>query len=104
MHGAFAYLVAIMAFVIVLNFVMLFMRLKRDRNKKPTKPAIEEEKAAISRHREIQRRLDREQEELTYHIQMQNKMFDMYELVRAKAADGGYEATDKEIKPESDLK
>jgi len=84
MHSAFAYLVAIIAFVIVLNFFMLFMRLRRDRYKKPDKAAMEEERAAIHRHKEIQRRLDREQEEMAYRVEMRNKTLELYKEVRKR--------------------
>ena len=47
MEGAFAYILAIVAFVIVLNFVMLMIRLKRDRYRKPAQPTVEEKKAAV---------------------------------------------------------
>ena len=95
MHSAFAYLIAIMAFVIVLNFVMLFMRIRRDHTKKPTNPALDEEAAAIRRHKEIQRNLDREQEYLAYSVEMKNKMLDLYEEVRRRAAAGEYESAEK---------
>ena len=86
MHAAFISLLAIVAFVIVLNFVMLFMRLKRDQSRKP-KQAVEEEKAALHREREIKRRIDQEQTELAYQHEMQNKMFDLYDQVRHQHSD-----------------
>jgi len=86
MNNVFAYLVAIIAFVIVLNFFMLFMRLKRDKAKKSAYPAAQEEQAAVHRHREIQRRLDREQEELAHIVEMRNKTFEIYAQVRKQAA------------------
>jgi len=86
MTSAFAYLVAVIFFVILLNFVVLFMRLRRDRYQRPTKPTMDEEQAAIRRHKEIQRRLDREQEELAYRVEMRNKTLDIYKEVRSKHA------------------
>jgi len=87
MSGAFAYLIAIVVFVIVLNFFMLFMRMKRDRKEKPSRLAILEQEASEHRHKEIQRRLDNEQEDLAYRVEMRNKMFDMYAQVRKNAAE-----------------
>ena len=86
MNTVFAYLVAIIAFVIVINFFMLFVRLKRNKSSKSSYPAAPEAKAAVHRHREIQRRLDREQEELAHIVEMRNKTFEIYAQVRKQAA------------------
>ncbi|MCL2227513.1 MAG: hypothetical protein FWB97_07795 [Oscillospiraceae bacterium] len=87
MESAFAFTIVILFFVVVLNFVMLYMRLKRDKKRKPTSPTMEEEQAALHRHREIQFRIDREQEQLAYRVEMRNKMLDLFEEVRRKSAE-----------------
>lgn len=85
MEGAFAYIVAIVFFVIALNFFFLYMRLKKDRYRKTGKVAIEEEKAAKLREKEIQRRLNREQEDAARFIELRNKTLDLYDQVRKRA-------------------
>ena len=87
MHVAFAYIIAIIGFVIVLNFVMLFFRLKRDRYRKPSREIREEAVAVLLRDHEIQRRLDREQEECAYQVEMRNKTLALYDEVRKRAAE-----------------
>ena len=86
MAGAFAYIIAIVAFVIVLNFVMLFFRLRRDRYRRPSRAAIEEEEAAALREREIWRRIDREQEAAAVRVELRNQTLELYEEVRRRAA------------------
>jgi len=86
MQGALAAVLAIIAFVIVLNFVMLFFRLRRDKYKKPSKEILEEKKAASLRDSEIRRRLDREQEDAVKFVQKRNRTLDLYDEVRRRAA------------------
>ena len=86
MGTAFAYILAIIAFVIVLNFVMLMFRLKRDRYNKPNKAAMEEEKAALIRDHQIRRRLDREEEDAAQRVELRNKTLELYDEVRRRAA------------------
>jgi predicted Holliday junction resolvase-like endonuclease len=86
MPGAFAYLVALVFFVIALNFYFLYRRLRRDRYRKPGKQAMEEKIAAELRAREIQRRLDREQEDMANRVELRNKTLELYEIVRKNAA------------------
>jgi len=83
---AFAYILAIIAFVIVLNFVMLMFRLRRDRYSKPNREAMEEEKAALLRDHEIRRRLDREEEDAAQRVELRNKTLELYDEVRRRAA------------------
>ena len=82
-----ATIVTIVVLVIVLNFVMLFIRLNRDRVRKPGRAAIEEEQAARWREKEMCRRLDREQEDAAHKVELRNKTLDLYEQVRRNAAD-----------------
>ena len=86
MGTAFAYILAIVAFVIVLNFVMLMFRLRRDRYQKPSREAIEEEKAVVLRDKEIRRRLEREENEALERVILRNKTLELYEEVRRRAA------------------
>jgi len=94
MEGAFAYMVAIIFFVIAFNFFFLYMRLKRDRTRtrKSGGVAMEEEKAVRLRDREIQRRLDREQEEAAQRVELRNKTLALYDQVRRRAAAAEKEA------------
>jgi len=86
MENAFAYVVAILFFVIALNFLMMFRRLKRDFPRKRKTVAILEREAAEIRDMTIQRRLERENEEAERYIELRNKTFELYEQVRQNAA------------------
>ena len=86
MGTALAYILAIVAFVIVLNFVMLMFRLRRDRYQKPNREAIEEEKAVVLRDNEIRRRLEREENEALERVILRNKTLELYDEVRRRAA------------------
>jgi len=86
MPTAFAYIIAIIGFVIVLNFVMLWFRLKRDRYRKPSRETVEEEKAIVLRNNEIKRRIAREQEDAAREVALRNQTLALYEEVRRRAA------------------
>jgi len=86
MNGIFAFLLVIVFLVISINFFMLYRRLRRERPGKPGKAAMQEKEAAKWRGREIQRRLDCEQEEAVRRVELRNKTFELYEQVRRKAA------------------
>ena len=101
MEAAFVYILAIVAFVIVLNFVMLMFRLRRDRYKKPSREALDEERAAIVRDHEIKRRLEREENEAIEFVEKRNKTFELYEEVRRRAAAREKEALDMNASRES---
>lgn len=83
--GPLGYLIAIIVFVIVGNFFLLFKRHKGDR-KPSKKPALSESAASRIRDREIQRRIDREQEDAARRVDLRNKTFELYEQVRKNAA------------------
>jgi len=86
MHAALPYVISIVAFVIVLNFVMLFFRLRRDRVKKPSRLSLDEERAALLRHNEIKRRIEREEKQALEHVELRNKTLELYDEVRRRAA------------------
>ena len=86
MSGIFTFLLTIIFLVISINFFMLYRRLRRDRPGKIGKAAMQEKEAAEWRGREIQRRLDREQEEAAKRVELRNKTFELYDQVRKKAA------------------
>ena len=96
MQGAFVYIIAIVAFVITLNFVMLFIRLRRDKYRKPSRETLEEAKAAELRDREIKRRLNREEEDALHQVELRNKTLDLYMAVRRRAAEREREATENQ--------
>jgi len=91
MGNTFVVLVAIIFFVIAINFFMLFARLKGTRPRKIEKAAMEEKEAVEWRDREIQRRLDREQEDAIKQIELRNKTLELYEQVRKEAAEAEQE-------------
>ena len=86
MSSTFIFIVAIVFFVIALNFFMLYVRLKRERHPKANRAAMEEKEAVEWRDREIQRRLDREQEEAVHCVELRNKTLELYEQVRRNAS------------------
>ena len=94
MKGTYAFLIAVVFFIVAINFFLLFIKLKRNRPRKSGKAAMEENEAAIWRDKEIQRRLEREQEDAKEYIDRQNKTFELYEQVRKNAAN--------EIEPKGD--
>jgi len=102
MHVAFAYIIAIVAFVIVLNFVMLFIRLKRDRYQKPSKDIIEEAKAVVLRDKEIRRRISREQEDAARDVELRNNTLKLYDEVRRRAEVRERKAEEDERKAENE--
>jgi len=77
-------ILAVVFLVIILNFIMLFLRLKRDRIRRPSKDVMDEKKAAEWREKEIKRRLDREQEEAAERVELRNKTLALYEEVRVR--------------------
>ena len=91
MGNAFAYILAIVIFVVVLNFVFLLMRLRRDRYTKPGK-ALQEETRSVFRDNEIQRRLDREEQDAAQYVELRNKTLALYDEVRRRAAAAEREA------------
>jgi len=86
MGGAFGSVIAIVFLVIIGNFIMLYVRLRRDLPRKPSRWALEEEEAAKLREREIYRRIEREQEDAIRRIELQNHTFELFEEVRRRAA------------------
>jgi len=86
MFGVYAFLVGIVFIVIVINFAMLYNRLKRDKKLKREGIAMSEPEASRWREKEIQRRLDREQEEAVKRVDLRNKTLELYEQVRRNAA------------------
>ena len=87
MNAALASVIALVALVLLMNFILLIYRLKRDSVRKPSKLALQEEQAAIYRENEIRRRLDREQADAVYRVEMRNKTLALYEEVRRRAAE-----------------
>ena len=85
MPFALGSILAVVFLVIVLNFVMLFIRLKRDRVRRPSKEVMEEAKAVILRDNEIRRQLDREELEAAEYVELRNKTLELYEEVRRRA-------------------
>ena len=89
MNSTLAFLIAIVFFVIALNFFMLFARLKGGIRPKSNRKAMDEKEAKAWRDREIQRRLDREQEEYANRVEKRNKTLELYKQVQKNAEDKG---------------
>jgi len=78
-------LIGIVFIVIAINFVMLYIRFKRDFPKKTSKKILEEDEAVIIREKAIHQKIEREQEEAERRVILQNKTLELYERVRRDA-------------------
>ena len=81
-----ASLIGIVFVVIAMNFIMLFIRFKRDFPSKSNRKAPDEASAAIIRDREVYYRIELEQEAAERRVELRNKTFALYEQVRRNAA------------------
>jgi len=79
------FLIAIVFFIVAINFFMLFFRLKKEGHHKTDRKAPGEAEASKWRAKEIQRRLDREQEDAVRRVELRNKTLELYEQVRKNA-------------------
>jgi len=86
MIPAFGSVVALVFIVIIVNFIMLYIRLKRDFPRKSGKKVPEEEEAMALRENEIQRRLALEKEAAERYLEQRAKTWELYEQVRKNAA------------------
>ena len=77
------YLIAVILIVMLGNAFFFYQHYKR--NRKPAVRSTTEEKAAVYREHEIQRRFDREQEEAAKRVELRNKTLALYEQVRRNA-------------------
>ena len=102
MPGPFAYVIVLVVFVIAINFFMLFFRLRRDRYRKPGRASVEEAQAARWREKELQRRLDREQEEAAHRVELRNNTLALYDQVRRNAAAREKEAAAVNVTPDDE--
>ena len=83
MQGMMGYLIAVIVIILLGNALFFYQHYKR--NRKPVVRSTTEEKAALYREHEIQRRIDREQEEAARHVELRNKTLALYEQVRKNA-------------------
>ena len=97
MTTAFVYILAIVIFVIVLNFIMLLFRLRRDRYVRPKRPVQDEAMAATYRGNEIRRRLDREEQDAAQYVELRNKTLALYDEVRRRAAAAERQAAAEQV-------
>ena len=79
-------IIAIVCIVVFMNFILLFLRMRKNSTRMPSRPALEEEKAVEQRDKVIQGRLDREQDEAEKYIMKRNKTLALYDEVRRRAA------------------
>jgi len=85
-NSTHAILIAVVFFIVAINFFMLFLRLRRDRHPKTEGKASEEKEAVKWRANAIQRRLHNELEDSARRVELRNRTLDLYEQVRKKAA------------------
>ena len=94
MNPALGSVIALVFIVIVINFIMLYIRLKRDLPRKSGKKALEEEEAMLLRTNEIQRRLTLENDAAERFLEHRAKTWELYEQVRRNAAEAKAGAVD----------
>jgi len=89
MEGSVGYLFAIVFLVIVVNLYIVFGRMgRRDRRrKKRSQPAADEVKQALWRDREIERRLEREQDGAMERVKLREETLALYDEVRRRHAE-----------------
>ena len=83
--NTFSFLLAIICLILVINAIMLYRRVRKDRNPKIVKKAMSEKEAVLQRDKEIWRRLDNEQEQAARQVELRNKTLELYEQVRKNA-------------------
>ena len=76
------YFFVIIALLVVVNFYLLFRRGRKGRN--VGKKATEARLAKVREHDDLVRKLNQEQAQAAKHVEMQNKMFEMFDEVRKK--------------------
>ena len=87
MGGSIAYIVAIVFIVLVLNIYLMFLRIRRgDRRKRTNRVAPDEKKQAVWRDREIERRIEREQDGALERVKLREETLALYEEVRRRHA------------------
>ena len=86
MNAAFGSLILIVFLVIIMNFVALFIRMKKHRSPygRRGKQSVEEEVATVVRDREVRRRLDLEQERIAKYLEQRKRLWALYEEVRQR--------------------
>jgi len=87
MDNALAYSLAIIFLVISVNFYLLvYRRMRGPRPRKPNRIAPSEARQAAWRDKEVQRRIDREQDDAYHRVQLRNETLALYDEVRRRAA------------------
>ena len=86
MNVLFGSLVGIVFLVIVMNFFVLFLRMKRNTSPygRKGKQAVQEDVAAVYRDNEVQRRIDLEQDRIAQYLEKREKTWALYEEVRRR--------------------
>jgi hypothetical protein len=85
-QNAVAYLIAIIALILMMNLFFVISRMRRNKNKKPVgRGAPDEAKQAIWREKEVQRRIEREQDDAYARVQLRNETLAIYEEVHQLA-------------------
>ena len=88
MEGSVGYLFAIVFVVVAINLYMVTARMRRgNRRKKMNRIAVDEAKQALWRDREIERRLEREQDGALERVKLREETLALYDEVRRRHAD-----------------
>jgi len=89
MDGSVGYLFAIIFAIVGLNFYLLVIRTRRGnrQRKKPNRVAVDEAKQAIWRDKEIERRLEREQDGALERVKLREETLALYDEVRRRHVD-----------------
>jgi|GEM_PF-1546512 len=87
MESGVAYIFAIVGLVLALNIYFMFSRFRKGgRRKKLNRAAVDEAKQALWRDKEVQRRIDREDEDALERVKLKNETLAIYEEVRRRHA------------------
>jgi len=88
MDSGITSLFIIIFIVVAINFYLLiFRRMKGIRARKLTRPAVSEDKQAIWRDKEVQRRIEGEQAAAYERVKLRNETLALYDEVRRRAAE-----------------
>ena len=87
MNAAVTSLIALVFLILAINFIVVFMRYRRDFPRKTKGKASEEDEAIVLRDLEIKHRIEREQDAAQRYVDSKNRTLDLYAEVRKRAAE-----------------
>lgn len=86
MSPAFGPILALVVMILLINFVFLYMRSKRNWRRRSARRAMTEKEARKIRTAELNRKFEEEFEEAEEYLERRRKTWALYEEVRKRAA------------------